>query len=402
MRITGIICEYNPFHLGHKYHLECAKKDTECDGIICIMSGNYMQRGIPSIIDKFNRSKMAVLNGVDLVIELPLIHSISSAEGFAKGAISILNNTKVVNNLYFGSESLSLSPLTDIAQTLTSESSNYKIFLKESLDKGLPFHKSRENALKNLNSHIDFESILSSSNNILAIEYLKALISLKSTITPYSLVRKGASYNNNDIEESFPSATAIRKVLNESGDISFLNGSLPSKSFTLLKELHSKNYHFTFPEGMFEFLKYKILTKGDNLSKIPLSSEGLDNKIIKEIINSNSLDELTLKIKSKRYTYTRISRILTSFFIGLEDYNTNSLISSSYEYIRPLAFNEKGTQILKKIKENSNINIITKIPKKITNDSLNFDILGTKSYSVINSSILPNADYTTSPYFQKL
>lgn len=401
MKVTGIICEYNPFHLGHKYHLERARKDTKCDGVICIMSGNYMQRGIPSIIDKFNRSKMAVLNGVDLVIELPLIHSISSAEGFAKGAVSILNNTKVVNNLYFGSESLSLSPLIDTSKTLTSEPSKYKISLKENLAKGFPFHKARENALKSLNSNINFENILSSSNNILAIEYLKALISSKSTIVPYSLARKGASYNSNDIKESFPSATAIRKELSESGNISFLRGSLPIESFGFLNDLSSKNYHFTFPEEMFKFLKYKILTKGNKLSKIPLSSEGLDNKIIKEIANSNSLDELTLKIKSKRYTYTRISRILTSFFIGLEDYNTNTLINSSYDYIRPLAFNEKGTQILKKIKENSNIEIITKLPKKITNDSLSFDILGTKSYSVINPSILPSADYITSPYFQK-
>ena len=135
MNITGIIAEYNPFHLGHKHHLNMARKDTNCQGVICIMSGNFMQRGIPSIIDKFTRAKMAVLNGVDLVIELPLVYSISSAEGFAEGAVKILNETNVVNNLYFGSEHGNIEDLSLIASALLYESNEYKIILKENLSK---------------------------------------------------------------------------------------------------------------------------------------------------------------------------------------------------------------------------------------------------------------------------
>lgn len=401
MNITAIICEYNPFHLGHRYHLEKARLDTKADGIICIMSGNYMQRGVPAMIDKFKRAELAALNGVDLVIELPLIHSISSAEGFSTGAVTILNNTNVVNNLYFGSESDDFRELKYIASIFCGDSGEYKAILKENLKLGLPFHKSRELALQKLYPNILDNKILSSSNNILAIEYLKALIKLKSNMTPFSLTRRGADYNDKNINSIFPSATAIRENIKNTDDILFFKNSLPDESFNFLKKLKSTNYHMTFPEEMFPFLKYKILTEGHFLSKLPLVTEGLDNKIVKEALKSNSFDELILNIKSKRYTYTRISRILTSFFIGLENYDLNDIKGSSSEYIRPLAFNSKGAEILKEIKRKGNLDIITKLPKKISNSSLELDILGTKSYSVINTSVSANSDYLISPYFQK-
>ncbi|MGL4108047.1 nucleotidyltransferase [Clostridium sp. LP20] len=400
MNITGIITEYNPFHLGHKLHLESARKDTNSDAIICIMSGNFMQRGMPSIIDKWNRAKIAIANGVDLVIELPLKCSISSAEGFASGAVSILESTGVVNNLYFGSEHGSITELDILASTIIDEPNEFKFIMKNELDKGLPFHTARKAALETFLPNVACSDILSNSNNILAIEYIKALKKINSNILPYTLKRAGANYNDVEVKSKFPSATSIRATLKNDGDLSSLKSTMPEESYKGISNLLSNNYPMIYPEDIFPFLKYKILTEGNKLSLLPEVREGLDNKIIKEIVNSNSLDELILKVKSKRYTYTRISRILTAFFIGLENYPNYEELSN-YNYIRPLAFNEKGSKLLKEIKKKNNVSIITKIPKKIDNPLLSLDLLGTKAYSVLNNAISPYEDYLKSPFFLK-
>ena len=400
MKITGIITEYNPFHLGHLYHLTEAKKDTCCDGVICVMSGNFVQRGMPALIDKWQRAEIAVKNGVDLVIELPLIFSISSAEGFSHGAISVLNSTNVVDNVYFGSEHGDVSDLMKISSTIVNETSHYKTNLKKELSTGVPYHTARVNALKSSLEGLNLESILSSSNNILGIEYLKAIIRLNSSIKPYTLKRVGSNYNDETITSSFASATSIRKIL-ESNDLTKIKDVVPKATYDSIEKLKNNNYTFVYPEHMFKYLKYKILTDNNNLHKIPDIREGLENKIKKEILNSNNFDELILNIKSKRYTYTTISRILTSFFIGLEDYNVNELIKTCPNYIRPLAFNETGSKILKKIKENNNIKIINKLPKNIDDPILKLDLLGTKAYSILNPSISPMEDYLRSPLYIK-
>lgn len=185
--ITGIITEYNPFHKGHEYHLQKAKSDTNSDGIVCVMSGNFMQRGIPSIIDKWKRAEMAIKNGVDLVLELPLVYSISSAEYFAFGSVSLLNSLGIVDNLYFGSEDGDVSTLKKIAEILADEPFEYKTILKENLKSGLPFHSSRSNALASYIKSDDILDILRNSNNILGIEYIKTLKLLNSSICPYTL-----------------------------------------------------------------------------------------------------------------------------------------------------------------------------------------------------------------------
>ena len=167
--ITGIITEYNPFHKGHEYHINRAKEDTNADGIVCVMSGNFMQRGIPSIIDKWKRAEMAILNGVDLVLELPLVYSTSSAEHFAYGSVSLLNSLGIIDNLYFGSEEGDISLLKDIAKTLVSEPLEYKTPLKNNLKAGLPFHSSRAKALNEYLNSDKTLNVLSNPNNILGI-----------------------------------------------------------------------------------------------------------------------------------------------------------------------------------------------------------------------------------------
>lgn len=401
MNITGIITEYNPFHKGHHHHLENAKSDTNCDAIICIMSGNFVQRGIPALIDKWTRAKMAVENGVDLIIELPLVYSISSAEGFAEGSVKILNDTGIVDNLYFGSEYGSINDLDQIADVLTYEPASYKSLLKNQLNKGFPFHTARSIALKEYLTDIPCTDILSSSNNILAIEYLKALKKYHSNIKPYTLKRVGSNYNDTSLSNMFSSATSIRKALNNKANLNDIKNSVPEITFNILNNLKKNDYTFVFENDIFPFLKYKLLTEGNKLSNLTDVKEGLDNKILKEISSSTSLDELILKAKSKRYTYTRISRILTTFFIGLENYNMRSIMNNNDNYIRPLAFNSTGSKILKEIKKADNIEIVTKLPKNIENPKLELDILGTKAYSILNPSIQPFADYLTSPIYIK-
>lgn len=401
MNLTGIITEYNPFHLGHKHHLKNAIKDTNADGIICVMSGDFMQRGTPAIIDKYTRAKIAVLNGVDLVLELPLIYSLSSAENFAFGGVKLLNSLNCVNNLYFGSESGNIDDLFKISKFLSFESCEYKELLKNELKKGIPFHIARTNTLENIFPNDNISEILSNSNNILAIEYIKSLIKLNSNIKPFTLKREGSNYNDENLSKTFSSATSIRKFLKETGNIKCLKNSIPLETYNELETLFNENYNFVFEDSMFKFLKYKILTNDYNLKNINDLSEGLDNKIKKEILNANSIDELILNIKSKRYTYTRINRILTSFFIGLENFNLNDIKNYDFNFIRPLALNSNGMKILKEIKSNSNLKILNKIPKHINDDILKINLLGTMAYSNLNSSISPIEDYLKTPYIHK-
>lgn len=399
MNITGIITEYNPFHKGHKLHLEKSIKDTESDGVICIMSGNFMQRGGPAIIDKWNRAKLAVLNGVDLVIELPLIYSLASAETFAFGAVKILNDTNVVDSLYFGSECGDISSLKKLAFNLAFESDLYKSNLKEELKTGLPFHKARENALENIDDLKDLTYLLNNSNNILGIEYIKALYKLNSNIKPVTLKRTGSNYNDTSLSlEGLSSATSIRNSLKEKCSLNVIKDSLTDVSFEFFNNLNLEDYSFTFEDSMFDYIKYKLLTSNESFNKISDLSEGLQNKILKEIKNSKSYYDFIMNIKSKRYTFTRINRILTSIYIGLNRYDAEKIRTDFKPYVRVLAFNKIGAKILREIKNNSDIEIITKLPKKIQNESLKLDLLGTAAYSILNKSISPNEDYLKSPF----
>ena len=400
MKIIGIIAEYNPFHLGHNYHLQYAKRDSLCEGVVCIMSGNFTQRGEPTLIDKWNRAQCAIENGIELVIELPIVYAMSTAENFAYGAVNILNKTKVVDSIYFGSEHDDINSLKLIANTLVNETDEFKSLIKKYMNCGLPFFKARENTLQAILKDKDIESIINNSNNILAIEYIKSIIKLQSNINPKCIKRQGALYNEITLESIFPSASAIRKSLQNETSLNQIKNSVPCKTYNMLKNLSDNNYNFVFPEMIFNNLRYKLLTEGFKLKNLSETKEGIENKILKEVITSTSLDELILNTKSKRYTYSYLSRLLSSFYIGLENYPTNEILKEE-DYIRPLAFNSKGAEILKQIKNKSNIEIITKLPKRIENSKLLLDVLATKAYSILNPSISPMSDYYKSPIFLK-
>ena len=407
MKISGIITEYNPFHLGHKLHLEKSKILSNSDAIVCVMSGNFMQRGVPGMLNKWNRASIALANGVDLVIELPTVFSISSAEFFSKGAISILNSLGVIDSICFGSESGRVKNLSLISEILVNEPNLFKEKLSEFLSLGIPYHRARSLSLKNfidINNFgfdEDIDCFLNSSNNILGIEYIKALLTLKSNIKPLTFKREGANYNDKNLTDSFSSATAIRETYFKEKSLNMLKGSLPFETFSILEDFLNRGENFVDTESMFKYIKYSVITNKNSLLKIPDVSEGLDNKILKEIYKANSLDELILAIKSKRYTYTRINRILCNIFLGTYSYNLLELRNNSPKYVRVLGLNEKGSKILKTIKKNSNIEIITKIPSKITDPMLKLDIQATNCYSLISNNTRYNEDYLRSPIIYK-
>jgi predicted nucleotidyltransferase len=402
MKISAIISEYNPIHKGHVHHINRTKELADSDAIICIMSGNYVQRGIPAIIDKWNRTKAALECGADLILELPVVYSLSSAEFFAQGAVSLLNSLGVIDSISFGSEIGDINFIMKIANVLLKEPCELKNKLKLNLDKGYAYPKARSLALINYFTEVEgisnnnLSESLNSSNNILGIEYCKSLLRLKSSIKPYTIKREGSTYNDKDLNSIFSSATSIRKYIKDNKSIDELREHMPDKSYELLKGLKNANYPFVFESLMLPFIKYKYFNHKESLISLPDVSEGLHNRVYEGLLNENSYEDLIGKIKSKRYTYTRISRILCQYFVGFDNYPTDELRSQPSPYCRILGFNKEGMKALKHIKKNSSIPVYTKLPRNI-NSTMKLDIMATQTYSLLNSFISPMDDYLISP-----
>lgn len=407
MNITGIIVEYNPFHNGHIYHIKNTRKLSNCQGIIAVLSGNFVQRGIPSIIDKWNKTKIALLNGVDLVIELPVLYSISSAEFFSYGAISLLDSLGVVNSICFGSECDDINTLNLIAETILEEPVQLKSYLKNELEHGKSYAAARSSSIISFlkgkygyNLPCGLKSALSSSNNILAIEYIKSLKKLRSKIKILPLKRQGGNYNSTEIYNNFSSSSAIRKYLKSSDKIEKIRKNVPYDTYNYICKLKKNNYNFSIEDKMIPYLKYKCFFNKKSLLNIPDVSEGIENKIFKSVENNSTYDCIIKSSKSKRYAYTRISRILCQFFLGFDNFNTFNMRKQKCPYARVLGFNKNGMKILKEMKYKTSIPIYIKLPKKL-NDVLRMDLLSTRAYSLLNDYIKYDSDYKKSPIILK-
>lgn len=402
-KVLGIVAEYNPFHNGHLYQLNYSKKITNSKYSVAVISGNFTQRGSTSLIDKWSKAEIAIKNGIDLVIELPLLYSISSAENFADGAVKILNSLGIVDYISFGTESGDISSLKTISDILVSEPEKYKSFLTAELNMGLSFPKARENALSMYfhNSKVN-ANILSSPNNILGVEYLKALKKYNSSIIPLTLKRTSVDYNETTYKNDIASSTAIRNIVkNKKFDI--LSKVIPQGSFSLINE-NIKNGHIVPDLSVFEKEIIYNLRKMSikDISNLPDVNEGLEYSIKKAVNSCNTIDELLSNIKSKRYTITRLQRILLFSLLEItkDDMDISKKITP---YIRILGFNNNGKYLLSKIaKENPNLEIITSV-KKFLDSSNNYyskkllkkDILATNIYTLgyaKNSN--GNLDYT--------
>lgn len=402
-RVLGIIAEYNPFHNGHLYHIARTKQETNAQYIVAVISGNFVQRGNTSIVNKWVKARMALLNGVDLVIELPTVYSISSAENFAEGAIKIFNSLGVVDTISFGMEASDISTLNNIANVLYSEPKEYITMLGHELKKGNSFPKARENALMvYLNDIKRYANVLSGSNNILAIEYLKAMKKTKSTITPIGIKREKVLYNDKYIVDEFASATAIRKMLmtNQLNDISKV---MPRNSYLKLGE-ELKNGHYVIDLSRFEKEIIYTLRKMSvaDVAKLPDVSEGLETSIKNAADSCNTLEELINIVKTKRFTQTRIQRILLYALLGIDKkkMETSRKITP---YVRVLGFNNKGKELISEMMNlNPKLNVVTSVKKYIDEvanknlkEMLETDILATNIYTLgYHSDSYSNLDYT--------
>ena len=400
--VLGIIAEYNPFHNGHLYHLLKSKELTKDDYCIAIIGGNFTQRGDASLLDKWTKAEMALSNGVDLVIELPTLYATSSAENFAEGAIKILNSLKIVDHLSFGAETNNLNKLNIIANTLFKESKEFKDILQNELQKGFSFPKARENALSKYLKDTSYSLILSEPNNILAIEYLKALKKYKSSITPVLIPRKNAGHLTKEYTGQITSASAIRNMIRTNKTIN-LQTTLTPSSYTILADEMNKG-HFVPDMHSFEKTIIYNLRKMTlvQIQELPDVSEGLENIIKKAAASCNSIDEFINIASSKRYTQTRLKRILLYSLLGITKKDMQ-ISKKTMPYARVLGFNGKGKKLISQISQaNPNLEIITSVKKfKDSNKSrnlqtiLNTDIDATNIYTLgFYNDSWSNLDFT--------
>lgn len=366
--ISAIISEYNPFHLGHQYHIKKTRELTSSKYVISLMSGSFVQRGEPAVFDKYTRAKMALLNGADLVIELPTIYATQSASNFAQGAVNLLNSLNCVDYLSFGSECGDIDELTKNANMIANLTDEDNLAIKEYLKDGLSYPI----ALSKIVSDSNNINVLNNSNNILAIEYIKSLKITKSLIKPVTIKREGASYNETSLSSgSYASATAIREaILNKEDFSSFIPDNIVSL--------------FTNPVSLDDFndtLFYKLNSmKETGFTMYEDVNEEISNRIIKNLNNFKDISSFIETIKSKNYTYTRISRCLLHILLDIK--NNDSKILPSYARI--LGFKKDAKELLGILKENSSIPLISKLADASIDPSLTKDIDSTNLYSYIS------------------
>ena len=392
----GIIAEYNPFHNGHLYQIQKAKELTGADTVITVMSGNFTQRGDTSLINKFEKAKIALQNEVDMVIELPTIYSISSAENFALGGVKILNEIGNIDYLVFGIEEENLEKLQAIADVLVNEDDEFKRNIKEELDKGNSYPKAREIVLKKVLSSENVENIMQKPNNILAIEYLKALKTTNSKIKPFAIKRKNTMHNDENINENYASGTYIRKLFIEN-NFNEIKKVVPKYTYERLLELKNQGTYVSSINDFSDIVIYKIRTMTkEEISQIADVNEGLENSIKLASTTCKTIDEIIDKVSTKRYTKTRISRILTYILLDI----TKSDIEQSKNndpYIRVLGINKKCEEILSTIKHNKLIISLKKFEENNgENELLNIDKKATEIYTIkYPKSVDANLDYTS-------
>lgn len=357
--ITGIIAEYNPFHNGHAYQIEQARLLTGCDFLVVVMSGDYVQRGAPAVFDKYTRARMALACGADLVLELPVACSCASAEFFASGAVSLLDGLGCVDFLCFGSESGDLQSLMEPARILAKESPVFQEALRRGLSLGLSFPAARKEAFRACASNPD---ILDLPNNILGIEYLKALLQRESSIKPVTIKRKGQGYHDTLLYSGFASASGIRRFLKQEeaplSALPALKESLPDPVMEVLTDTLAHTLP-VWEEDFSMLLRYELLRQSaSDLTRYADISPDLGRRLKNCADKFSSFSEFVALVKTKDVTYTRITRALFHILLNLTGEDTRN--SVAMPYARILGFRKDHSRILGLLKENSRIPIIPK------------------------------------------
>jgi predicted nucleotidyltransferase len=402
MKVAGIIVEYNPFHQGHKYHIKKTREITNADYIVAVMSGNFMQRGTPAICDKWNRTKMALKGGVDLLIELPLCYSVRSAEYFSQASMRLLDALGIVDNVVFGSEYGEIDTLREIAKLLITENKYYEKRLKHYLKEGLVFPAARKYALiDQIKLKIDNDywaeqnifQILNGSNNILGIEYLKAKYKYNLDLNLKTIKRVGQDYHSEEIDDDFISATSIRKYINNNKLIE-IKDRVPNFTYQILNELiQNKQIPLNLNNlGIMLLAKIRQYTINE-LSNIGDVNENIAHRIKKAAKTSGNYQQLIKNLNTRSFTKTRFQRILMNILFDLQKNNLNKHDIQGPSYLRILGFTEKGEHLLSHVNKKSKLPVIINPSeyinelsfnnKNLLQNSLSYDILGTNLYNLL-------------------
>lgn len=362
MKACGIVAEYNPLHTGHVYQMNKARQISQADCIIVVMSGNFVQRGEPAVIDKYARTRAALKAGADIVIELPVYYALSSAENFAKGAVLTLNEMKAAS-ICFGAETDNADCLAKISHAIISESPEYKAILNKALAEGLSYPAARQTAL--LEYLPECKDIISGSNNILAIEYIKSILGNNLNMTYYPVLREGAGYNDDTDNAEFASAFGIRKMLMSDEHDRLKTYLTP----VMYEEISNSKNCPLFPDDFSNIFNHKMLFLkqqcninhtdfAEKLAEYEDITAELANRFAAAFTGRDNITEFTMKVKSKNIVYSRICRCI--MHIILEIRKSMSDLYNNIPYIRLLGFNKTGQQYLGSIKKELDVPFITK------------------------------------------
>lgn len=380
MKIVGLITEYNPFHNGHLYHIKKAKEITGADQAIVVMSGNYVQRGAPSIMPKHLRAEVALEAGVPVVMELPVCYAAGSAEYFAAGAISLFEKLGCIDAICFGSECGDYDILKRIAHIAADEPEEYRTYLQAELKKGVSFPRARQTALKKYLKDDSLDGILEQPNNILGIEYMKALYLKKSPIEIHTIKRMESGYHDQSLASTYSSASAIRKLLwHASNSVHFeddgmfdepamsevltrLEDQVPPACIRLLEETHRTRYPI-YANDFSLLFKYKLLTETpESLIGYVDINEDIANRILNHLNDFITFDQFCDLLKTRDVTYTRISRALYHILLNIRDEDMESYTAKGHcQYAHILGFRKDATMVLKHLKTHSSIPLLTKL-----------------------------------------
>ena len=355
MKIVGLISEYNPFHNGHKYHIEKAREITGADAVVVVMSGNFVQRGAPAIMPKHLRAEAALKNGASLVIELPVCYATGSAEFFAYGAVSLFDKLGCIDSICFGSECGDIEILQNLAKIISTEPKEYKTFLNQYLREGNSFPLARQKALKDYLQSDLADSVLAEPNNILGIEYLKALYKLNSKIKPYTIQRISSNYHDKHLQETFSSASAIRREFSATA-FENIEKQIPDTTISFMKEHYQTRYP-VYTNDFSLLLKYKLLaeTKSSLLEYADVSEE-LANRVLNNLNQFINYEQYCELLKTKEVTYSRISRALLHVLL---DIKKDAHTEIGYAHI--LGFCKESNAVLSEIKKHSAIALLSKL-----------------------------------------